>query len=415
MMWETKQIDNIQRMNDLLTLGSNINYRSVLPLQKANEDVVQSLCRDVYIDPDDNPDYDPPDSNVSGKMMRQMIHSKCENKRSFVPTDLETRKDELEKLAKDFEPYDHLTPEELSDVFLKNTKKEYELAVATYKRRIRNRSVEDYEEKRELEAGIRDLEVEEVAKRKRPDGNMVSDVYNKTRGECLTELLYFISLLEHLQWHFFASVNLPMESLVDVKEIGYSPTNPRVPGIKFGDPLCAEGSIHSKYFLSERGGASIVRKCLTVGGLHNTKADAKQGNQLLLFGDDPLFFVKDQEMLQHMLQCGIGLEIHSKVPGFVLPSEPTEFQKDTSYYRLSTTQPQCLIICSNCGYNIFSHSIKTHDGEKLDGREYDILASNDDAKCPSCNGSVNINHEYWITGSRGYCYEPYPTPIADEL
>ncbi|GFE53991.1 UDP-N-acetylmuramoyl-L-alanyl-D-glutamate synthetase, putative [Babesia ovis] len=413
--WERIGVDRIRRLQELYKIDLKCKSGPDVPLHKAIIGGGKARPQNVYVNPEDDPNYEPPGSTAASRMMRKMLSSD-DDEDTFVPTDLETREKGLEMIAKEMEPYEHLTSEQLSDIFLRNCKKEYELAEVTFRRLSRDRIVEDEEERRYR---FEDVDINNSSTQKYSvvnRGNHRRGEQMLSRNTFLTEAIAFLSALEHLQWQYTVSVVLPMESLVHVKDMGDSSTNPRPPKLNFVSPRCREAYTYTQSYIKNTSKANVYRDYLRESVLWECTNEAKRDvNNLLLFGDDPLFYLKDQEMLQHMLENGVGLEIHSKVPGLVLPNDPSEYQKDMIHYRLTTSQPHPQAICSVCGYHIFSHPVKAHDGESLTPREQYEIPENGNYRCPSCDAQTDSVSQYWVTGSRGYAPEPYPTPIEDEF
>ncbi|ORM40414.1 uncharacterized protein BXIN_2083 [Babesia sp. Xinjiang] len=428
--WERTEIDRISRLKKLYNVDLKCEPGPYVPLHKPNVGGGKALPQSFYVNPEDDPNYDPPGSTAASRLMRKMMQGNNDDGDTFVPTDLETRRKGLAEIAKEMEPFEHLTPEQLSDVFLRNCKKEYEFAEATYRRRTRGRVVEDDDECLEL------LRNDENPTRSVPrvgelsDGKLAINEENNnnlplysprlkyiiSRNKFLTDTVVFLTMIEHLQWQFASSLYLPLESLVILKVAGESTTNPKPPMLTFVDTRCREAHVYASVYVKHENKANAYRRYLReLVKWNNANPTEKNASNLFLFGDDPLFYLKDQEMLQHMTQSGVGVEIHSKVPGFVIPPDATEHQKTTVHHRMNSSQPQPQLICTACGYHIFSHSLTAHDGEQLTAVEYDRMQEGVNSCCPICNTDVSNLALHWVTGSRGYTAEPYPKPIEDEF
>ncbi|CDR97526.1 hypothetical protein, conserved [Babesia bigemina] len=426
--WERIETDRIVRLKNIYSVDLTMRHGNFTPIHKPTIGGGKALPQPFYVNPEDDPNYDPPGSTPSSRLMNRMLRGDVKEEDKFVPTDLETRKKGLALVAKEMEPFEHLSPEQLSDLVLRNCKKEYELAEAIYRRRLRGRSVEDYHEIQLMTEGEH-LDMPTSANINNQNGHKISKAhvsgngihslredYVITPNVLLTDCVVFLSMLEHLQWQFTSAVEMPVESLVNVHNMGDSITNPRPPQLLFVDPRCREAHGYTREYSASVSDAWAYRSHLNanVNGIDDSHNDGNV-DKLLLFGDDPVFYLKDQEMLQHMTRHGVGLKIHSKVPGFTLPPEPTEHQKSTVFYRLNSSQPHVQQICSNCGYHVFSHTVKAHDGESLTSSEMDSLLDEDCPHCPICESQGCALSQVWVTGSRGYSPEPYPTPVEDEF
>ncbi|GIX65490.1 PAS domain S-box diguanylate cyclase (GGDEF) domain-containing protein, putative [Babesia caballi] len=428
--WERIEVDRTERLNKLFNFDLMKKSGPSTPMHRSVIGGGKPLPQPFYVNPEDDPNYDPPGSTVTSRLMRKMLQGDNEDTEKYVITDLETRKKSLAEVAKAMEPFEHLTPEQLSDLVLRNCKKEYELAEAIYRRRLRGRKIEDDNELRELA----DMDDGETQNCNELGGNAsngigeetaslnVDSIYDPPAGytiscnKLLTDALVFLSMLEHLQWQFVSAVDMPVETLVHVHDMGDSTTNPKTPKLLFVGARSREAYVYAHDFIRNESKADKYRALLRASIKEEPEGKTRKNvDKLLLFGDDPVFYLKDQELLQHMVQGGVGLEIHSKLPGFTLPPDPTEHQKSTVFYRLSTSQPQPQVNCPHCGYHIFSHTVKAHDGELLVGREYEALNEDTNPQCPACGFNEGFFTQAWVTGSRGYTAEPYPTPVEDEF
>ncbi|GBE62392.1 PAS domain S-box diguanylate cyclase (GGDEF) domain-containing protein, putative [Babesia ovata] len=427
--WERIEIDRIFRLNKLYTIDLTMRHGYFTPAHKPTIGGGKPLPQPFYVNPEDDPNYDPPGSTPASRLMNRMLRGDENEEDKFVPTDLETRQRGLALVAKEMEPFEHLSPEQLSDLVLRNCKKEYELAEAIYRRRMRGRIIEDHHEMQLMSDGGENVGMHTSTNIKgnngheKPDGRISGRIIHGLREEyvispniLLTDSLVFLSMLEHLQWQFASAVEMPVESLVNVHNMGDSITNPRPPQLLFVDPRCQEANKYAREYSASFSDAWEHRCHLNA--IDNDNVSSPSGGNvdtLLLFGDDPVFYLKDQEMLQHMIRHGVGLKIHSKVPGFTLPPEPTEHQKATIFYRLSSSQPHVQQVCSNCGYHVFSHTVKAHDGESLTSSEMDNFVDQNRPHCPICESQGCSLSQLWVTGSRGYSPEPYPIPVEDEF
>ncbi|KAK2195067.1 hypothetical protein BdWA1_003367 [Babesia duncani] len=356
------------------------------------------LVQKYYINPSDDPNYDPPDLSDAGKMMLRMQDPDVDQEDIFTPTDLETRKKHLELIAKDLEPYSHLSPRELSDLFFKNVKKEYELAEAIFKRNER-KGIDNYEEK-----------PSEAPPQADPNWEI-------SKQKLLTDAIVFLMNFEHLLWQHSSSIALPMETMVGVHASGDSWTNPRQPKISFKGEIYQYAMDYIfEYIKDPKSIAHEFRLQLVEPLKQHDGADSCkiETDNMPLFGDDVYFLRKDHEMIKEMTNRGAGLTIYSKFPGFTLPPVPTPEQKEGIFYRMHISQPSVQWICSKCDYTVFSHITEAHDGEKLDNLEYAAFMGNTSFKCPMCNAPKDAFKQSWPTGTRGYTPEPYPTVAMDE-
>ncbi|KAK1939679.1 hypothetical protein X943_002250 [Babesia divergens] len=422
--WARIEGDRVERLKNLYSIDIRNEIMPYIPIHRHLIGGGKALPQPFYVNPDDDPNYDPPGSTASSRLMRKLIRGDEDDGDKYVLTDLETRKKGLAVVAKDLEPFEHLPQEELTELVLRNCKKEYELAEAICRRRSRGRQIEDDDEKAMhhihndadtsmkcdangssgLSGNVKDSDPCNI-----PKGYVVSC------NKLLTDVVVFLSTLEHLQWQFASAIDLPMESLVHVHNAGDSTTNPKPPVLHFTGWRFHEAFGFAQSYIGAKNKANRYRIQLHESVERTTINDAKNKvNNLLLFGDDPLFYLKDQEMLQQMVGTGVGLEIHSKVPGLTLPPDPTEHQKSMVFYRMSISQPHPQLICAYCGYTVFSHSIKAHDGEVLHSTEYEEIGHTYGSPCPVCNIGGNFTQS-WTTGSRGYTEEPYPRPVEDEF
>lgn len=428
--WGRIEGDRIERLKKLYNVDLRETRGPIIPLCRQCIGGGKPLPQPFYVNPEDDPNYDPPGSTTASRLMRRLMRDDSNESDDYVLTDLETRERGLAFIAKELEPFEHLTQEELSDLVLRNCKKEYELGEATYRRRSRGRQIEDDNEKLEhpvLETDILNSAAMEtgasnyskaVTTEYKEKGHTHSPPkgYNVSREQLLTDVIVFLSTLEHLQWQFACAIDLPMETITAVDKSGDSITNPRPPLLKFTGWRFNESFHSCQLYIGESSRVNEYRKQLHSSTVVvNSPKKKKDLDKLLLFGDDPLFYLKDQEMLQQMIRSGVGLEIHFKLPGFTLPPEPSEQQKSSVFYRMSTSQPHPQLSCPYCGYIMFSHSVKAHDGESLTNPEYERAILQTDPSCPICNMATRKLKVRWTTGSRGYTEEPYPTPVEDEF
>ncbi|EKX72941.1 hypothetical protein BEWA_015000 [Theileria equi strain WA] len=403
--WELSEADRRNRLKDKFKINV-ANNPVCLPQTILLIGGGKPSPREHYVNPEDDPNYFPPGASEALKMIIKIERG---DEDQFSPTDEATVKKYIDIVKKELEPYEDLSAEELSKLFLKNVKQEFEFGKLVHQRKLRKKAL-DSQNNNDISNEMEET-TENMHKNVPPKGYLVS------QKQLMTDVVYFLSHYDHLIWQFELCLDTTITAIANIKNANDSFTNPKLPKLVFtGQSYQDSFSMLNEYISNKNSKSHTFRislnESLREKDLEN--ASKKEIDDLPLFGDDALFKESDRDLVTELVKRGSGLRIYTKMPGYNPDVPLTEHQKQTSFYRISKTQPFVQIVCSNCDYTIFSHPLISHNEHTLYNKEYDDFKQNESFKCPMCESDKDKFKQVWTTGERGYTPEPYKTLVDED-